>query len=340
MGLDILKKCPECGRTNLHHNVDKGEIMCRSCGYILDDKHISLGKEWRDFDEGDDNEMRRSGAPTSYTKYDMGMGTVIGTEMDGFSLDKKQRYKLQRLKKWQKRLSTVMEKNLKIALGELRRLSSFLNLPQSIEEEAAKTYTEAVQKNLVRGRSIESVVAGVVYASCRRQNIPRTLEEISESSGISKKEIGRSYRYITRELKIKILPSNPVDYISRFASILNYGPETQSHAVEILSEALGLELTSGRGPIGIAAAALYIAGLLKGERRTQRDISEVSGVTEVTIRNRYKEIIAKLDLEEEIRNIKIRDGIFEEDDEDDIIEFENSKEGKEEKKEKKSKSKK
>lgn len=306
MDTENVKKCPECESTNLYNNRDKGEIVCRNCGFILDSRNISLGKEWRDFEESDDSEMRRSGAPTSYTKYDLGMGTSIGSESDAFSLDKKQRYKLQRLKRWQKRLSTVMEKNLKIALGELRRLSSFLNLPTSIEEEAGKIYTEAVQKNLVRGRSIESVVAGVVYAACRRQNIPRTLDEIAEASGIDKKEIGRSYRYITRELRIKILPSNPVDYISRFASVLGYGPETQSKAIEILSQALSLELTSGRGPIGIAAAALYIAGLLEGERRTQRDISEVSGVTEVTIRNRYKEIISKLNLEDEIKKIKAK----------------------------------
>lgn len=313
MADDYVKKCPECGGKNLFNNKDKGEVICRTCGLVIDSKNISLGKEWRDFEEDDESEMKRSGAPTSYTKYDMGMGTSIGSESDTFSLDKKQRYKLQRLKRWQKRLSTVMEKNLKIALGELRRLSSYLNLPTSIEEEAGKIYQEAVQKNLVRGRSIESVVAGVIYAACRRQNIPRTLDEIAEASGIDKKEIGRSYRYVTRELRIKILPSNPVDYISRFASVLGYSAETQSRGIEILSQALSLELTSGRGPIGIAAAALYIAGLLEGERRTQRDISEVSGVTEVTIRNRYKEIITKLNLEDEIKKIKTKNKVGDED---------------------------
>jgi len=303
---DNVRKCPECFGTNLFNNKDKGEMMCRSCGLVIDSTNISLGKEWRDFEEGSDSELKRTGAPTSYTKHDLGMGTSIGSESDSYSLDKKQRYKLQRLQRWQKRLSTVMEKNLKIALGELRRLSSNLNLPDSINEESGKIYTEAVQKNLVRGRSIESVVAGVIYAACRRKGIPRTLDEISVVSGIDKKEIGRSYRYVCRELQIKILPSNPVDYISRFASTLKYSPETESRGIEILSEAMSLELTSGRGPIGIAAAALYIAGLLEGERRTQRDISDVSGVTEVTIRNRYKEIINKLNLEDEIKKIKTK----------------------------------
>ena len=307
---NTIKKCPECGGTNLYYNKDNQEIICRSCGFVLDDKNISLGKEWRDFEEGHDSEMRRSGSPTSYTKYDMGLGTSIGSERDTYSMDKKHRYKLQRLKKWQKRLSTVMEKNLKIALGELKRLVSILNLPQSIEEESAKIYNEAVQKNLVRGRSIESIVAGVVYAACRRQALPRTLDEISAKSGITKKDIGRSYRYITRELRIKIYPSNPIDYISRFASSLSYGPKTQSRAIDILSQSLSLDLTSGRGPIGISAAALYIAGLLEGERKTQKDISLVSGVTEVTIRNRYKEITEFLGLEEELKKLKLDEDEF------------------------------
>lgn len=304
MSSENLRKCPECESKNLYHNIDKGEITCRDCGLILDDKNISLGKEWRNFEESESDEMRRSGAPSSYMKYDMGMGTSIGTETDNFNIDKKHRYKLQRLKKWQKRLSTVMEKNLKIALGELRRLSSILNLSNSVEEDSGKIYTEAVQKNLIRGRSIEAIVAGVVYASCRRQNIPRTLEEISTASGVGKKEIGKNYRYIIRELKLKILPSNPVDYISRFGSVLNFSPKAQSKSITILSQSLSLDLTSGRGPIGIAAAALYIAGILEGERKTQRDISEVSGVTEVTIRNRYKEIIKKLNLEDDIKKLK------------------------------------
>ena len=299
-----IRKCPECESLNLYHDKEKGEIICRNCGFILDDKNVSLGKEWRDFDDGDSSQMKRGGSPTSFTRHDMGMGTSIGSEKDSYSLDKKRRYKFQRLKTWQKRLSNVMEKNLKIAIGELKRLSSQLNLPPSVEEEASKMYREAVERNLVRGRSIENVVAGVVYASCRRQNIPRTLEEINKASGVNKKEIGRSYRYVIRELKMKILPSDPTEYISRFSSILNYSPKTQSRAIEILSKALTLELTSGRGPIGIAAAALYIAGLLQGERKTQRDISEVSGVTEVTIRNRYKEIIEKLGLKDEIKKMK------------------------------------
>jgi len=173
-----------------------------------------------------------------------------------------------------------------------------------VEEEASRIYTLAVQKGLVRGRSMESVVAGALYAACRRHDVPRTLDELSEASSIEKKEIGRTYRFITRELSIKILPSNPADYIARFASALALTAETQSKSVELIERAQEIELTSGRGPRGIAAASLYVAALINGEKRTQREVADVAGVTEVTIRNRYKELLSELDLESEIKKTK------------------------------------
>src|SRR3989338_5401853 len=148
---------------------------------------------------------------------------------------------------------------------------------------------------------MESVVAGALYAACRRHEVPRTLDELSEASGIDKKEIGRTYRFITRELGIRILPSNPVDYIPRFASALKLNAETQSKAVEILEKAQKQQLTSGRGPTGIAAASLYVAALINNEKKTQREVADVAGVTEVTIRNRYKELLRELKLKDEIK---------------------------------------
>ena len=177
-------------------------------------------------------------------------------------------------------------------------------MPRSVEEESARIYTLAVQRGLVRGRSMESVVAGALYAACRRHDVPRTLDELSEASGIEKKEIGRTYRFVTRELGITILPSNPADYIARFSSSLKLSAETQSNSIEILEQAQKAELTSGRGPTGIAAAALYVSALLHGEKRTQREVADVAGVTEVTIRNRYKELLEELKLDKEIKKKK------------------------------------
>ena len=301
-----IKKCPECSSINLRFNKERGEVTCRDCGLVIEDKMVDFGQEWREFDHEQADRRRRTGAPMSYTKFDKGLGTSVGQKSDIYALGKGKN-KFFRLRKWQYRISTAIERNLKLALSELKRVSSYLKLPKSVEEEAARVYTLAVQRGLVRGRSMESVVAGALYAACRRHEVPRTLDELSDASGIDKKEIGRTYRFVTRELGIRILPSNPVDYLPRFASALKLSPETQSKAVEILEEAQEKELTSGRGPTGIAAASLYVAALINNEKRTQREVADIAGVTEVTIRNRYKELLKELDLKEKIK--KKREGI-------------------------------
>ncbi len=302
----MAKKCPECASTNLFWNKEKGEIICKDCGLVVEDRMVDFTQEWRSFDSEGAERRRRTGAPMTYTEYDQGLGTEVGQKGDLFRLSGKERNKFYRLRKWQYRISTAIERNLKLALAELKRVSSYLKLPKSVEEEAARIYTLAVQRGLVRGRSMESVVAGALYAACRRHEVPRTLDELSETSGIEKKEIGRTYRFVTRELGISILPSNPADYIARFASALKLSAETQSHAIEVLEAAQREELTSGRGPTGIAAAALYVAALVHGEKRTQREVADVAGVTEVTIRNRYKELLEKLRLEKDVKKMKVK----------------------------------
>jgi len=296
-----VKKCSECGSINLMINKDKGEVICRDCGLVIEERMIDFGQEWSEFDSEQSEKRRRTGAPMTYSRYDRGLGTDIGQKGDIFKLQGKGMSKFFRLRKWQYRISTAIERNLKLALAELKRVASYLKLPKSVEEEASRIYTMAVQRGLVRGRSMESVVAGALYAACRRHEVPRTLDELSEASGIDKKEVGRTYRFVTRELGIRILPSNPVDYIPRFASALKLNPETQSRAVEILEMAENSELTSGRGPTGIAAASLYVAALINNEKRTQREVADVAGVTEVTIRNRYKELFKKLNLKDKLK---------------------------------------
>ena len=301
---DYVKKCPECAGINLFWHKDKGEVICKDCGLVVEDKMVDFGQEWREFDAEGGDKRRRSGAPSTYTQYDQGLGTEVGGRADLSRLGSKSRNKFVRLRKWQYRISTAIERNLKLALSELKRVASYLKLPRSVEEESARIYTMAVQRGLVRGRSMESVVSGALYAACRRHEVPRTLDELSEASGIEKKEIGRTYRFVTRELGINILPSNPADYIPRFASALKISPEAQSKSIEILEKAQKEELTSGRGPTGIAAAALYVSALLHGEKRTQREVADVAGVTEVTIRNRYKELLEELNLDKDIKKLK------------------------------------
>ena len=166
----------------------------------------------------------------------------------------------------------------------------------AVREEAAMLYRRAVQNNLVRGRSVEGVAAAALYGACRRCEVPRTLTEITEASRASKKEVGRTYRYISRELKLNLQPASPSVYIIRFCRELELPGDVENTAISILNQAIAAELTSGRGPTGVAAAAIYIASVVHDQRKTQKTIADTVGVTEVTIRNRYKELAKNLDI--------------------------------------------
>jgi len=298
-----IKKCPECSSINLTVDEKRGEVICKSCGLILDENVVDTGQEWRDF-SGQASDQRRSGVPSSFAKHDMGTGTEVGTATEVYSLSGSDRRKYLRLRKWHSRSSTSLERNLKYALVELKRVSSLLNIPPTIEEEAARIYRLAITKGLVRGRSMDSVVVGCVYIASRQFNLPRSLNEVTQKTNTNKRDVGKTYRFVARELGIRLVPSTPVDYIPKFANKLSFSAETQTKAQEILKIAEKSELTSGRGPTGLAAASLYVASLMTGEKRTQREIADVVGVTEVTIRNRYKEMIERLDLEPEIEEAK------------------------------------
>ncbi|MBN1923755.1 MAG: transcription initiation factor IIB [Nanoarchaeota archaeon] len=296
-------KCPSCGSEEFTVDRRVGETICKKCGNVIDEDVIDYGQEWREFSSDQGQSRRRTGNPLTFTKHDKGMSTRIGKPGDLYKVSSSERKRFYRLKKWQARISTAIERNVKYALAELRRVGSFLNIPHIAMEEAARIYRSAAEKGLVRGRSMESVVAGALYAACRRHRFPRTLDEISEAFTLDKKEIGKTYRFICRELGIRILPTFPLDYIYRFASELKLSPKTISKAVEIINKAQGKEITSGKGPMGVAAAALYVATLICNEKKTQREVADVAGVTEVTIRNRYKELIDRLNLGDEIQTI-------------------------------------
>ncbi len=299
--IEEIVQCPECGSNHLSKDYSRAELVCRNCGLVLDEDIIDHGPEWRAFDSEQREKRARTGAPMSYTIHDKGLSTVIGwknRDSYGKSIPTRNRAQIFRLRKWARRIriSNATERSLAIAFSELDRMASGMGLPRSVRETAAMIYRKAALKKLVRGRSIEGVITAALYAACRQCHVPRTLDEISNIAHISRKEIGRTYRYVSRELGLKLLPTSPEDYISRFCSELKLSGDVRAKTLEILQEAAHRELTSGRGPTGIAAASLYIASVLCSERRTQREVAEVAGVTEVTIRNRYKEIAEKLDI--------------------------------------------
>ena len=294
-------KCTDCGGENFTKDDSRGELICRKCGLVMEQDEIDTTPEWRAFDSDQQSKRTRTGAPLTFTKHDKGISTEIGKGVEElYKVSVKKRAQYYRLRKWNKRLTKSKDRNLSYSLSELARQVSYLGLPKSVHEEVGRLYEKAVTKGLVRGRSMESIITALIYAVAREEGSPRTLSELSAASGIEKREIGRAYRYVARELSIRILPAAAEEYIPRFSSLLGLSGIVQAKAREILVIAVDEEITSGKGPTGVAAAALYIAAVLEGEKRTQRDIADVVGVTEVTIRNRYKDLVEKLGIEEEV----------------------------------------
>ncbi len=294
-------KCPECQGQSLKKDSERGELVCNSCGLVLEENIVQEGPEWRAFDTEQRNARAHTGAPLKYMSPNKGLVTEIdqyNRDVRGGKIAPSQQAQLYRMRKWHKRasISNSIERNLAIALTELNRVASHLGLTESIRESSALLYRKCVERGLIRGRQIESVVSAVIYAICRQYGIPRTLDEISNVAEIPKKEIGRTYRLITQELELKVPLTNPRFYINRFVTALKLSGDTQTKAIEILDEALKRGLISGRGPMGVAAATVYIASVMTGERRTQKEVADVAGVTEVTIRNRYRELKKALGL--------------------------------------------
>ena len=297
-----VRVCPECGGSRFIRDYDAAEVVCMDCGCVILEKLTDSTPEWRAFDDEQRARRARVGAPMTYTIHDKGLSTVIDWHdrlSSGKRLTSAQRVELYVLRKWQRRIrvSDATERNLAVALSDLSKLSSTLNLPKNILETASVIYRKAIKKRLIRGRSIHNVTAAAIYMSCRQCGIPRTLDEIAEAGSLNRKDVGRSYRFMVRELETFVPPSTSRHYAARFSNKLVISGRAEAIAIKILETAKKMKLTSGRGPTGIAAAATYVATVLTNERKTQREIAEIANVTEVTIRNRYKELLERLLIE-------------------------------------------
>jgi len=240
--------------------------------------------------------------PTSYSVHDKGLSTAISQiDRDAFGrkLPLRTRLQMWRLRKWQirSRVHSSVDRNLAQAMAELDRLSDKVYIPSPIKEKAAVIYRKALDKGLVRGRSIAAIAAASVYAACRGSGTPRTLREVAEASLVEKKDVARCYRLLLRELDIQMPIADPLTYVSKIAENTGISGRTQGAAIQILREAKKSRASAGKDPMGLAAAALYIACLQNNEKKTQKDIAEAAGVTEVTVRNRYKSLRKQLHLE-------------------------------------------
>jgi transcription initiation factor TFIIB len=277
---------------------DTGELIRKDTGEVISDNALSQEKEWRSFDIEEEKNRARVGVPTSLAFHDMGLSTTIGKELtdaSGNLIDAATRLRMGRLRMWNSRSQShsPTERNLQRAFTMLSRLKDRLGLPNHVTEKAAYTYRKAQERGLIRGDTIGSVLAASIYVAARQSGVLRTLDDISESSNVKPKQAARSYRRIISELDIKVPLIDHAKYIVKVANNLNFDEKIKRKALELMEQAQKKNILVGKDPVSIAASILYLVNLAEGQQnspRTQAEIAKAAGITEVTLRNRSKEL--------------------------------------------------
>jgi len=296
----IKETCPDCGSHDFFHAKDKGEIICKKCSFVLDESVVDFTEEHRAFEAEDIERNSRTGAPFDPRVSD-NLGTAIGNRQDLSKLNTKTKKLIRRIKKKNAWSSSSLQQNLNTALSNLKVISAQLILPARVEKESAAIYRQAAENGLTLKRSIENLVIGAVYIACKIHGIARSLKEFAEASNVDVKILAKTYKMMIRELNLKIEPTDPVDFVARFASDLGLSAKVQTRAIKYIGDIKKKGLMSGLSPVSVAASTLYIAGLVLGEKRTQKKIAEISGITETTLRNRCKSMIKQLKVKVKIR---------------------------------------
>jgi transcription initiation factor TFIIB len=302
--VSILQKplvCSICKSNNVITDPESAEIVCSKCGMVISDKIQETRQKSSTFLNNEAKDRTRIGMPTSLARSDMGLSTVIArTDKDasGYEIEPSMLSTMHRLRTWDFRtqVRTSSDRNLRFAFNELHTLKDKLGLPDAIIEKTAYIYRKAQERNLARGRSVSAVLTAATYISCRELGIPKTLKEIAETNNIRRKIAAKAYRLLISELSIKIPTLDPMKCIVKVANKAVLNEKTKRHAIDIMSNITRTEISAGKNPMGLAATVLYISCLNTGENRTQKDIARAAGITDVTLRNRFKDLKDKLQL--------------------------------------------
>jgi transcription initiation factor TFIIB len=294
---DSVSRCSICDMENTTiTDPNSGEIVCSNCGMVISDKiEDTIHPERRTSTFEEAHERARTGAPYSLARHDMGLSTIIGKEnrdARGQLIDVEMRSEIERLRTWdlRTRMRKSGDRNLMKAFEQLDRLKEKLGLSDTIIEKAAYIYRKIQERGLIRGRTIEGILAAAVYSACREMETTRTIKDIAATSNLKHKTVARSYKILVFELDIKVPIVDPMKCIARVANKLKISEKTKYQAMNLMEEVIDKEITAGKYPSSIAATVLYLSSLKNDERITQKDIAAASGVTEVTIRNRFKDL--------------------------------------------------
>ena len=294
---NIPSLCSICNKNDKFiTDPESGELICSNCGQVISDSIEGSNRpEGNGFSTHRHDSTSRIGAPVSLARHDMGLATIIGRpdkDAAGQRINTAMRAAMERLRTWDFRtqVHTSTDRNLIQAFNELNRIKDRLGLPDSILEKTAYIYRKAQERMLIRGRTVSGILAAAVYIACRESGTPRTLKDISEGSNVKLKEVARSYRMLYFELDLKMPIIDPIRCITKVANKSKLSEKTKRQAAEIMNIVTKKEFSAGKDPMGIAASVLYLTSLKNGENITQKHIANVAGVTEVTIRNRAKDL--------------------------------------------------
>lgn len=292
-------KCSACNNLTQRTITDpeSGEIICSNCGIVILDRIEDYVHEERRAHSMEEVYARsRTGAPASLAFHDKGLCTIIGKaniDASGKILDASILPQIEKLRKWNAWVNVhkSSDRNLRRAFQRLDVLKDKLGLTDSIVEKTAYMFRKVHERQLVRGRTIDGMLAAAVYIVCREMGTSITLKDIAVASNLTYKDISRNYGVLVFELDIKIPLVDPMKCIVKVANRLGINERTKMRAMGIMNEVIKKEMSSGKVPMGLAGAVLYLTCQMAGQYVSQTSIAAASGVTEVTIRNRFKDLI-------------------------------------------------
>ena len=301
--LEIEVCCPECEST-IVDDIQSGERICSNCGIVVDEQMADYGPETKGANLVDKMRLARATGHTTLAQHDMGIATEIsiaGTDFSGKKINNSISNQMQNLRKWQQRVrvTSPRERRLTNVLGKITETCESCDLSKNVIETASKIYRSLDGRNIeVKGKSVISITVAVVYLACKQCGVVRSLEEICKEVCIEKdvkaksKLAAKYYRNLVLEMGHEITPTVTMDkYISKIANLTRTDVRVERLALGIAEKAQVQSITDGKSPNGIASAYMYIGSILLGQTVLQRDVSTISGITEVTIRNRVKEIL-------------------------------------------------
>ncbi|HZA07980.1 MAG TPA: transcription initiation factor IIB [Nitrososphaeraceae archaeon] len=293
--------CFMCERNDkLVTDPESGEVICSNCGVVLSDKVEDISRpEGNAFSAN--NKKHRIGAPTSLARHDMGLTSVIGKtnrDASGQKMDESMRSTMQRLRTLDSRayIHSSSDRNLIQAFNELNIMKDKLALSDAIVEKTAYIYRKAQTRGLVRGRTTSGIMAAAIYAVCREMEAPRTLKDIAAAGNIRRKTLAKAYRKLIVELDFKVPDVDPMKCIVKVANKANLSEKTKRQAMSIMNDVTNNEISAGKNPMAIAATVLYVSCIKNGENIKQDNISNAAGITGVTLRNRFKDLKGRLEL--------------------------------------------